>query len=236
MSVSFFASVKTSKLGDRCRIKRWARVSASTLGEQCVIGRNVVVDSSICEGYNNLASRVQLKRASLGIHSYIARDTSLRDLSVGRFCSIGSNVRNRPGNHPTRGFVSTHPAFYSPNAPTGAFVEKQYYNEFGENVRIGHDVWIGTDSLLMDGVTVGDGAIVAARSVVTKNVPPYAIVGGTPAKLIRYRFDELTIQSMLKLRWWDRGLDWINQNASLFRNPESFLAASADGFDGTFVN
>ena len=105
-------------------------------------------------------------------------------------------------------------------------MDEQYFDEFGDNVCVGNDVWIGADSLLMDGVTIGDGAVVAARSVVTQDVPPYAIVGGTPAKLIRYRFDEETIESLGNLKWWDQELPWIQERVSLFRDVEELIEAS----------
>ncbi|MGZ0655528.1 xenobiotic acyltransferase family protein [Coraliomargarita sp. W4R72] len=224
-SVSLLATVKKSQLGENCCIKKWGRVSHSTLGPDCRIGTRAVVKMSQCFGNNSLGSRVHLNRVSLGLYSYIARDSILKDISIGKFCSIGPNVRNQLGNHPTQVFVSTHPAFYSPDSPPGTFVEEEYFDEFGEDVRVGNDVWIGADSLLMDGITIGDGAIIAARSVVTQDVPPYAIVGGTPAKMIRFRFDEETIDCMQKLNWWDQDPSWIQQHAPLFRDAQQLIEA-----------
>ena len=110
--------------------------------------------------------------------------------------------------------VGTNCRFYSRN-----FFSEPYI------VEIGNDVWIGAESLLMDGVAIGNGAIVAARSVVTKHVPPYAIVGGIPAKLIRYRFDEEEIELLEESRWWNRDLSWIKKHISLFHDVKKFTQA-----------
>ena len=88
---------------------------------------------------------------------------------------------------------------------------------------IGNDVWIGLNATILDGVTIGDGAIVAAGAVVTKDVPPYAVVGGVPAKIIKYRFTESQIDFLLKFRWWEKDRKWIQQNYKRFQDIESFI-------------
>ena len=227
-AISILANVTKSSIGQGCSIAKRSRISLSKLGAMCAIGPRVKVKESTLYGFNAIASGVRLKKVSLGLYSYIAKDTSLVDISIGKFCSIGPGVKNHLGNHPTRTFVSTHPAFYSPNAPTGAFVDEMLFEGYGQNVNIGNDVWIGAESLLMDGITIGNGAIVAARSVVTKDVPPYAIVGGSPAKLIRYRFDEETIELLQESQWWDRDLAWIKDNIHLFHDVQQFAKAIRD--------
>lgn len=228
-TVSILANVTKSSIGQGCSIARGSRISRSKLGAMCRIGRRVKIKESTLSDFNAIASGVRLKQVSLGLYSYIAKDTSLVDISIGKFCSIGNRVKNHLGNHPSRVFVSSHPAFYSPNAPTGAFVEREYFEEYGKNVSIQNDVWIGAGALLMDGVTIGNGAIVAARSVVTKDVPPYAIVGGTPAKLIRYRFDEDEIEFLEELQWWNKDLSWIEKHVGLFHDVQKFMKAIRDG-------
>lgn len=194
----------------------------------CTIDQHVKIKDSKLSGFNAVASRARLKRVSLGLYSYVANSTSLEGISIGKFCSIGPGVKNHLGNHPTKVFVSTHPAFYSPDSPTGAFVEQECFEGFGKDVSIENDVWIGAESMLMDGITVGNGAIVAARSVVTKDVPPYAVVGGAPAKLIRYRFDGDTIALLEKSQWWDRDLLWVKEHVHLFHNVQEFAKAARD--------
>ncbi len=135
------------------------------------------------------------------------------------------------GNHPTKRFVSVHPAFYSTLKQCGfTYVSENKYSEYRwidpENritVMVGNDVWIGTGVRIMEGVKIGDGAIVAAGSVVTKDVEPYSIVGGVPAKHIRYRFSEEQIKKLMKLCWWNKGEIWIRENADLFEDIEKLL-------------
>lgn len=93
----------------------------------------------------------------------------------------------------------------------------------GISVVIGSDVWIGARAAILEGVTIGDGAVVAAGAVATKDVPPYAIVGGVPAKIIKYRFDEETIKKLLELKWWDKDMDWIVEHACMFEKVENLL-------------
>lgn len=129
-------------------------------------------------------------------------------LKIGSFCSIAGGVTILlGGNHNTQS-VTTFP-FYEklPNVPA--------HRETKGDVIIGHDVWLATDVLVLSGVTIGYGAVVAARSVVTKDVPPYAIVGGNPAKVIRYRFPEEVCQALLENPWWELPHDEIIKIAPL---------------------
>ena len=122
-------------------------------------------------------------------------------LIIGKYCSIGSGaVFMMAGNQGHRmDWVSTFPFYFQANIFKSA---KNAYEKVGDTV-IGDDVWIGSEAMIMAGVNIGSGAVVAARAVVTKDVPAYAVVGGNPAQVIRYRFDEETIAKLLKLKWWD---------------------------------
>jgi len=122
-------------------------------------------------------------------------------LIIGKYCSIGSGaVFIMAGNQGHRSdWVSTFPFYYQANIFKSS---KNPYEKAGDTC-IGNDVWIGTEAMIMAGVTIGSGAIISARAVVTKNVPPYAIVGGNPAQIIKYRFSEGEIEKLLKLKWWD---------------------------------
>lgn len=115
---------------------------------------------------------------------------------VGAFCGIGPNVRIGPGLHPTR-WVSTHPVLYSNAMQSGiAFCESRKFED-NRPIIIGRDVWIGANALVLDGVSVGHGAVIAAGAVITKDVPPYAIVGGVPGKVLKMPFDSDTIDQLL---------------------------------------
>lgn len=167
---------------------------------------------------------------SLGYGSYIGSNCLISG-SVGRFCSIASNVKVIYATHPIQKFVSTHPVFYSLLKQNGTtFVQKQGYDEFiyvdpiGKiPVKIGNDVWIGDGVTIMGGVTIGDGAVVLTNSTITKDVPPYAIVGGLPARIINTRFDEETINLLLQYRWWDLDINWLKKNHIIFQNINAFV-------------
>lgn len=162
------------------------------------------------EGKNRLNKGANVSYSLIGLGTYISGSSKLRNVHVGRFCSIGRNVETGFGIHPTS-FLSTHPAFYSTRKQAGfTFVDTDLFEEHKyvdfENryyVSIGNDVWIGNDVKILDGVKVGDGAIIALGSVVTKDVLPYSIVGGVPAKTIRMRFDDLTVLKLLDMKWWN---------------------------------
>lgn len=131
-------------------------------------------------------------------------------LIIGKFVQIAHGVQliTSSANHPMDGF-STYP-FNVFGPPWSTSYDARWPNK-GDTI-IGNDVWIGHQSLIMPAVSIGDGAIIALRSVVTKNVPPYSIVGGNPAKMIRQRFDDETIARLLEIKWWDWPLEKITKN------------------------
>lgn len=143
---------------------------------------------------------------------------------IGRYCSIADNVQIGASNHPTD-WLSTNPFQYWQWDGDEEKHPERYlkFNPYEKSCIIGNDVWIGSKTFIMQGVTVGDGAIIAGGAVVTKDVPPYAIVGGVPAKIIRYRFDEPTIQELLELKWWELSIEVLYQNKVEFNNIQSAI-------------
>ena len=149
-------------------------------------------------------------------------------LIIGKYCSIGSGaVFMMAGNQGHRmDWVSTFPFYFQANIFKSS---KNAYQKAGDTA-IGHDVWIGSEAMVMAGVTIGSGAVVAARAVVTKDVPPYAVVGGNPAQIIRYRFDDETIAKLLNLKWWDWTEEEVKSAMLLICsvNIEGLLALNED--------
>jgi acetyltransferase-like isoleucine patch superfamily enzyme len=125
-----------------------------------------------------------------------------RKLIIGRYCSIADKVEILLGGNHRVDWVTTYPFSALMDLWPSAPRAKDYHTSRGD-VAIGHDVWLGSGAIIMSGVTIGDGAVVAAHALVTKDVPPYAIVGGNPARIIRYRFEPETIAELLDIAWWD---------------------------------
>lgn len=141
-------------------------------------------------------------------------------LHIGKFCALARGVKfiMNGANHQMDG-ISTYPFFIFGNGWESARPTPGDLPYKGDTV-VGNDVWIGYDVLVMPGVTIGDGAIVAARSVVTAYVPPYTIVGGNPARPMRARFDAETVARLQALAWWDRPAEWITANLALIRGGD----------------
>lgn len=180
----------------------------------------------------NMVCRGSAYHGRMGLGSYIGAGTCL-NADIGRFTSIAPGVRCITGTHAMRApFATTCPLFYSldssKNPERVTFARRQMICEFravdparGIDVAIGSDCWIGQEATLIGGVTVGDGAVVLAHAWVTKDVPPYAIVGGTPATVVGYRYDPATIDFLLRARWWDNSRQWLERHWHLLCDIEA---------------
>ena len=174
--------------------------------------------------FNSLRSGAHVKKSRIGRYSYIS-GAKVVNSDIGAFCSVGPGALvGGLGRHPLS-YVSTHPIFYSPfrqvedELPIVAI-------DFDELPRtyVGNDVWIGARAVVLDGVRVGDGAVIAAGAVVVSDVPEYAIVGGVPAKVIRYRCEPESIEKLRSISWWKWSRGQIVDDVNLFRrSPEEFL-------------
>ena len=192
-----------------------ASVKNSTLRNNVSIGPNVKVENCTLEEHVKIHFNSRLYHSTIGKLTYITNNASIGHTSIGAFCSIGDNFFCVGTNHPLNR-MSTHPTFYSTRNQSGkSFTNMSSFDEF-KPITIGNDVWIGAHVLILGGVKVGDGAIIGAGSVVTKDVPPYAIYAGNPSKLIRYRFSTEKIKELLALKWWNWSDDKIIQNIDLF--------------------
>lgn len=173
--------------------------SGVQLGKKVRLGRQVEVTS----------------RVSIGDHSYVNDGTRIGIARVGRFCSIAYHCSIGLHEHPL-GLVSTSPRLYGADNVLG---QPAAHVDLHSPTVIGDDVWIGSNAVIKQGVEIGTGAVVAAGAVVTKDVPPYAIVAGVPAKLQRMRFEPEVVAGLLASRWWEWPEEELARNAQLFRTP-----------------
>jgi acetyltransferase-like isoleucine patch superfamily enzyme len=182
-----------------------ARVVNGRFGRRVTLYDNVIVENS-----------------AIGDYTFVAQDSRISNTTIGKFCSIGPGVLCGVGKHPSSVFVSTHPSFYSTSCQGGiAFVDRSLFGEQAP-ITIGHDVWIGARAIVLDGVTVGNGAIIGAAAVVTKDVPAYAVVGGVPARVLKYRFSPDDIQRVEASAWWNEDPQWIREHCAQFLDVRAF--------------
>ncbi len=177
----------TKRLGETPHIHDTARVLRSTLGR-----------------YTEVGERTHVAESTLGDYSYVVNDSDIIYTTIGKFCSIAAHTRINPGNHPywrasQAHFVYRASEYFDDEADEDAFFEWRR----ADAVTLGHDVWVGHGGVILPGVSIGNGAIIAAGAVVTKNVGAYEIVGGVPAKPIRRRFPEAIAEQLQAIAWWD---------------------------------
>lgn len=191
----------------------WHSVRNAWRFPQVSFGRDCIVDLTCSfEGHNHFGPQCVLSNAKVGYATYSAHNSALRNVEIGRYCSIADNVQcGLPRHH--IGTVSSHPLLEGP----------ELHNSI---TKIGNDVWIGSGAKLLGKqgcVTVGDGAVIAAGAIVTKDVPPYAVVAGVPASVIRYRFEADVIRKMIEIKWWNWSRDKINISHEDFLDMNKFL-------------
>lgn len=185
------------------------------------VGYMSVIENCSFSMENHIFPYSKLINVQLGNFSYVGGNTRIQNTDIGHFCSIASDCRIGLGIHPLK-MVSTHPSFYAPKHEWSIFPDRDINIIEYKKIEIGHDVWLGIGVIIVDGVKIGNGAIVAAGAVVTKNVPEYAIVGGVPASIIKYRFSDDKITLLKAIEWWKWDIRKIRDKNSLFVDLELF--------------
>ena len=178
--------------------------------------------------YTEVGDQVQMTQCLLDDYSYVQPYCDLMSTDIGKFANIASMVRINPGFHPMD-YPTLHHFTYRPTKYDMAEQDDAAFFEWRKRQRvvIGHDTWIGHGAVIMPGVHIGNGAVVGSNSVVTKDVPPYTIVGGVAAKVIRQRFPRAISQALEATAWWDWDHDTLTERLPEFKNLRSFLAKYA---------
>lgn len=163
----------------------------------------------------------QVIDSNIGRHSFCGHDCTVLNAEIGSFCSIAQEVTIGGAAHPIQ-YVSTSPVFLSHRDSVKAKFSRHVYEHLPRTV-IGHDVWIGYRATIRSGVTIGTGSVIGMGAVVTKDVAPYSIVGGNPAKLLRFRFESDVVEALVKSKWWEWDDNQLTRAAALFTDPRQFL-------------
>ena len=192
-----------------------AKLQDATLGAYCEVG-----------------ARTMLQEVSMGDYSYVVNDAQITYTTIGKFVSIAAMTRINPGNHPMHRATQAHFTYRASAYFPGEADDAEFFDWRREHhVTIGHDVWIGHGAIILPGRNIGTGAVIAAGAIVTKDVAPYTIVAGNPARVIRRRFPEDIAAELTELAWWDWDHETLRLALPDFRKlaVEDFLSKYRNG-------
>jgi phosphonate metabolism protein (transferase hexapeptide repeat family) len=180
-------------------------------------------DSHLGE-WTDVGKNCSINESTVGDYTYFAGDAQVAYATIGKFCSIASHVRINPGNHPMHRVTQHHLTYRRRMFGLGDEDDADFFQwRRDHHVTIGHDVWIGHAAIIMPGVTIGDGAVIGSQAVVTKDVEPYTIVGGVPAKPIRERFPREIAAQLQEIAWWDWTREELEERFEELNDLDAFL-------------
>ncbi len=219
-SVALFTARCVGGFALLCLKHAWFRANTHAKVYSSHVGFEAKLGQSVCIGTDAIVT----SEVTIGDYTYIGADSHIGSGSIGKFCSIAPRVCVGPTEHPSS-HVSSHPATYS--EPGWGIISEKVWDSPKPAPVIGNDVWIGCNAVVLRGVTIGDGAIVGASAVVTRDIPPFAIAVGIPARVIGYRFDQPTVEKLAGSRWWDD----LNVLKDLLADPAAVSRAVSDRTD-----
>lgn len=204
----------------------YRNAESKQLGLQPSIHPTASVRDSRLGIYTEIGARTSVAETEFGDYSYVVHDSQIIYATIGKFCSIASHTRINPGNHPLQRVALSHVTYRA--SAYGLGPDEAGFFDWRRQFRVtfGHDVWIGHGAIVLPGVSIGTGAAVGAGAVVTKDVPPFAIMVGNPARILRFRFPEAVRESLHRIAWWDWSRDQLTEGLDKMRNlsAEHFCA------------
>jgi phosphonate metabolism protein (transferase hexapeptide repeat family) len=177
--------------------------AAKKLGLEPFIHPTASVRESTLGAYTEVGARTTLAEVEMGDYSYVVHDAQIIYATIGRFCSIASHTRVNPGNHPLDRVALNHFTYRASAYGLGPDEAGFFDWRRGHRVTLGHDVWLGHGVIVLPGVSIGTGAAIGAGAVVTKDIPPFAVAVGNPARVIRFRFPADIRAALMEIAWWD---------------------------------
>lgn len=210
---------KSSKIADTVKIYDNVRCKKSTIGEYCCIGDDCDIESLVMEDRSELGRRNLIRKSTIGKGTYTGTNTIIKNSDIGRYCCISWNVSIGGGNHNYNN-VSCYTDYWYKRT---FGVEVQEMQADTTKTIIGNDVWIAAGVNIIGGVKIGDGSIIGAGCVVTKDIPPYSIVVGVPGKIIKTRFEDQIIELLEQLKWWNWSEDKIKKNIDFLRDEPTVV-------------
>jgi hypothetical protein len=198
-------------------------IGMKPLGDQPVFHSNVYIHDSHFGAWTEIGANSMVVETTFGDYSYTAGDNQIIYSDIGKFSNIASHVRINPGNHPMERVTLHHMTYRRKLYGFGEDDRDFFEWRRAHKCSVGHDTWLGHNVIVMPGVSIGTGAVVGSGAVVTKNVPPYMIAVGVPARIIRPRFPEHVAEALLRIAWWDWDHATLGARLDEMNHVESFI-------------